>query len=56
MEIKRTVFLLGIISFGTVAEDDKAKEHSTDIVNLVKDSFVEDIAKLPHFVMFFKPE
>merc|ERR1711981_730579 len=47
----RTIFLLGIFVLGTVAEDD----HGKDVVNLVKDSFDEDVAKMPHLVMFFAP-
>ena len=48
MELKRTVFLLGIFVFGTIAKDDDGKV----VVILAKDSFDEDVAKMPHFVMF----
>ena len=48
---KRTIVLLAIFVLGTVAEDD----HGKDVVNLVKDSFDEDVAKTPHLVMFFAP-
>ena len=43
MELQHTMFLLGIFVLGTIAED---------IVNLGKDSFVTEVARIPHFVMF----
>ena len=43
MELQRTLFLFGTFVLGTVAED---------IISLGKDSFVKEVAKIPHFVMF----
>ena len=52
MEFKHTLFLMCIVVLETVAEDDYGK----DVVSLGKDSFRKDVAKMPHFVMFFDPE
>ena len=43
MKLQRTMFLLGAFVLETVAED---------IVSLEEDSFVKEVAKMPHFVMF----
>ena len=51
MSFKHTILLLGIIISGTFAEGSDGK----DVVNLVKDSFDSEVAKMPHFVMFFVP-
>ena len=43
---------MGIFIVRTAANDD----YGTDVVNLVKDTFDKDVAKLPHLVMFIKSD
>lgn len=38
-----------------VVEAVAVDNHGREVVKLVKDSFEEDVAKMPHFVMFFVP-
>ena len=40
---------------GTAAKEAVEWKHGKDVVNLTKDTFDTDVAKLPHFVMFFTP-
>ena len=51
MKLHVAIFLLTIIVLRTAAKD----EFGNDVVNLEKDSFDKELAKLPHFVLFFVP-
>ena len=51
MKLKRTIFLLGILVWETIADNN----HTKDVVILKKDSFDRQVAKMPHFVMFCVP-
>ena len=48
---KPIIFLLSLLVLGTIADDD----HGKDVVNLVKDTFDTEVAKKPHYIMFFAP-
>ena len=55
MDCKSTISVLGLFVFGTAAQDDTAWENSKDVVNLSQDTFDQEVAKRPHFVMFYAP-
>jgi len=48
---KPIIFLLSLLVLGAIADDD----HGKDVVNLVKDTFDTEVAKKPHYIMFFAP-
>ena len=66
MELTRTIFLLVMFISGTATENGTvvndtvsgpaALPQTGKVVSLEEDSFDQDVATKPHFVMFMKPE
>ena len=50
---KPIIFVLSILVVGAVADD--IDDVMKDVVNLVDDTFYTELAKKPHFVLFFAP-
>ena len=50
---KPIIFVLSILVVGAVADD--IDDVMKDVVNLSDDTFYKELAKKPHFVLFFAP-